>query len=346
MNLPAIADSQAKTTNSSSAILPGAPWLIAHKSMLGVERPYKITLNGQDYILWQNKQGEVFALNNICPHMQAPLSDGWVCPERNTITCPFHALEFDGQGRLYREGKLESKAIAQPLELIADRELIWTYGGFAPRLPIPDLIPRITKGFKFMGVAGEKSIAADFLKCLKINYDFNHACGTHREPFKFSAIAVGNYQENGYYTKLSQTITREDNTLADILKQPALLTTPKTLNNEFEYSFPSTTSIVTTSFSGQIAQLFVLYPQKENQTKTFILLYAKPKHQWFGKLIFSLFRNDFLKAFDLVIEQDTTTLENLYPSQKPKIRLPREEIMFYAEQLYRQWGDDVSRERG
>ncbi len=187
MNLPVIANFPSETTNCSQAILPGAPWLIAHKSMLGVEKPYKITLNGQDYVLWQNKQGEVFALNNICPHMQAPLSDGWVCPERNTITCPFHALEFDGQGRLYREGKLESKAITQPLELIIDRELIWTYGGFEPRLPIPDLIPRITAGFEFMGVAGEKSIAADFLKCLKINYDFNHACGTHREPFKFSA---------------------------------------------------------------------------------------------------------------------------------------------------------------
>lgn len=48
MNLPVIADSQVPTTNSSSAILPGAPWLVAHKSMLGVERPYKITLNGRD----------------------------------------------------------------------------------------------------------------------------------------------------------------------------------------------------------------------------------------------------------------------------------------------------------
>lgn len=33
-----------------SPILPGAPWLIAHKSMLGVTRPNKITLNGQDYV--------------------------------------------------------------------------------------------------------------------------------------------------------------------------------------------------------------------------------------------------------------------------------------------------------
>ncbi len=127
----------------------------------------------------------------------------------------------------------------------------------------------------------------------------SHLSLARSEAMPEGLIAVGNYQENGYYTKLSQTITREDNTLADLLKQPALLTTPKTLNNEFEYSFPSTTSIVTTSFSGQIAQLFILYPQQENQTKTFVLLYAKPKHQLFGKSIFSLFRKDFIKAFDL-----------------------------------------------
>ena len=84
-------------------ILPGAPWLIAHKSMLGVNQPHKITLNGRDYVLWKNTTGEVFALDNVCPHMQAPLSQGWVCAERDTITCPFHAMEFDGQGRLYQQ---------------------------------------------------------------------------------------------------------------------------------------------------------------------------------------------------------------------------------------------------
>jgi hypothetical protein len=35
-------------------ILPGAPWLIAHRSMLSMNQPHKITLNGQDYVLWQD----------------------------------------------------------------------------------------------------------------------------------------------------------------------------------------------------------------------------------------------------------------------------------------------------
>ena len=50
-------------------ILSGAPWLITHRSMLGVNKPYKVTLNSQDYVLWQNTRGEIFALENVCLHM-------------------------------------------------------------------------------------------------------------------------------------------------------------------------------------------------------------------------------------------------------------------------------------
>jgi phenylpropionate dioxygenase-like ring-hydroxylating dioxygenase large terminal subunit len=333
MSLSGITNASLNIENDRQAILPGAPWLIAHKSMLGVDRPYKITLNGKDYVLWQNKQGEVFALDNVCPHMQAPLSDGWVCQQRNTIACPFHALEFDGKGRLYSEGNSEGKPIAQTVELIVKDDTIWTYGGYEPRLPVPDLIPRLTKEFEFMGVAGEKSISANFLSCLKINSDFNHPYGTHREPFKFRAIEVKNYKENGYKIELTQEITKEDNTLRDILKYPALLTTPKILINKFEYSYPAIVSILTKTVFGEIAQFFLLYPERENQTKTFVLLYAKPKN----KLLLSLLKKSFLKAFDLVVQQDTNIVENLYPPTKPKIKLPNEEIMFYTEKLYSEW---------
>ncbi|WP_338421769.1 hypothetical protein [Nostoc flagelliforme] len=50
-----------------------------------------------------------------------------------------------------------------------------------------------------------------------------------------------------------------------------------------------------------------------------------------------LFKNSVLQAAATVIEQDTGAVESLYSRQKPKIRLPNEEIMFYAEKLYRDW---------
>jgi phenylpropionate dioxygenase-like ring-hydroxylating dioxygenase large terminal subunit len=313
-------------------ILPGAPWLIAHKSMLGINHPKKITLNGQDYVLWQTEKGEVFALDNICPHMQAPLSEGWICQERNTITCPFHALEFDGQGR-YQDGKQDVKPVAKPLDIIIVGDCIWTYCGYEPRLPIPDLIGRISQGFQFLGVTGAKSINGDFLTNLMINYDYNHQNGTHRDVFKIKAIEVSDYEENGYSTKLVQKVIKDDNTLGEILSNPILLTVPKTWFNNFEYAFPSLTSLVINVPVGQVIQIHALYPETENQTKTFILAFGKFKN----RLLTSLLKNSVLKAAATIVEQDTTAIESLYPREKPKIRLPNEEIMFYAEKLYRDW---------
>lgn len=37
--------------------------------------------------------GEVFALNNVCPHEGGPLADGFV--DGNTVMCPLHAWTFD-----------------------------------------------------------------------------------------------------------------------------------------------------------------------------------------------------------------------------------------------------------
>jgi YD repeat-containing protein len=325
-------------TTSVSVVLPGAPWLIAHRSMLGVNQPYKITLNDQDYVLWQNTQGKISALENVCPHMQAPLSDGWICESRNSIACPFHALEFDGDGRLLKDGTPSGQPIAKPLELIVQDNLIWTYGGFTPRLGIPDLIAQRTQGLDFLGVAGENSIQADFLSCIKINYDFNHQNGSHRQSFRLRENRVHAFEYDGYYARVEQTLIREDNTLKEILENPALLSIPKTYQSELKYTFPSTTMFKAAVDFGDLPQFFILYPETACRTKTFVLCYGKWKNSLFTFPGFNtLVTKALLKATNKVVEQDLATLESLYPQQKTKIHLQKEEIMFYVEKLYCEW---------
>lgn len=83
------------------SMLPGAPWLLAHKSMLKINQPRKFSLYGVDYVMWKDTTGAVHALPNACPHMGAMLSEGW-CEVQNdgtsTVVCPFHALPFDAKG--------------------------------------------------------------------------------------------------------------------------------------------------------------------------------------------------------------------------------------------------------
>ena len=49
------------------SMLEGAPWLLAHKSMLEVNKPQKISLYGNDYVIWQDKTETVTVLPNTCP---------------------------------------------------------------------------------------------------------------------------------------------------------------------------------------------------------------------------------------------------------------------------------------
>ncbi len=39
--------------------------------------------------------GRLHALNNICPHRQGPLAEGWI--EGDAVLCPWHAWAFDLQ---------------------------------------------------------------------------------------------------------------------------------------------------------------------------------------------------------------------------------------------------------
>ncbi|HZY62588.1 MAG TPA: Rieske (2Fe-2S) protein [Edaphobacter sp.] len=40
-----------------------------------------------------NVNGKLAALDNICPHRQGPLGQGWI--EGNSVVCPWHSWTFD-----------------------------------------------------------------------------------------------------------------------------------------------------------------------------------------------------------------------------------------------------------
>jgi phenylpropionate dioxygenase-like ring-hydroxylating dioxygenase large terminal subunit len=317
-------------------ILPGAPWLIAHRSMLGLNKPFKIRLNGQDYVLWQNAQGEILALDNVCPHMQASLADGWVNPERGTITCPFHALEFDGQGHYCPSGKASGQPLLQSLPLEIRGDLIWTYGGHEPKMPIPDTIERLSQGFEFVGTTVGTSINGTFLSNLLVNYDYNHQNGTHREMFRLNDIQVSNYLENGYYTTLKQHVQRDENTFAEIVKNPTLKLLPSNWTNDFEYAFPCLTTLKGDLPFGRIFQIHSLYPEDETHTQTFILMFAQLTNP-IVKLLKNALKPSMLNSAQTIIDQDSVAIEHSYPREPRKIKLPNEHIMDYAEKLYYDW---------
>ncbi|MGL4882763.1 MAG: Rieske 2Fe-2S domain-containing protein, partial [Waterburya sp.] len=206
------------------SMLEGAPWLLAHKSMLQTNKPQKISLYGKDYVMWQDKKGEINALPNICPHMGAMLSEGW-CEAKadgtSTLVCPFHALEFDGDGCTILPGT-DQQTLSQlkPLELIIKDDFIWSYGDYEPKIPIPDILEKIAQKYEFIGYTADTSVKTDLRSMLLIMHDYNHQNGTHRDLFEITEVKFERFIDNGYHSEAFYDMPTAPKTFWQKLKQP------------------------------------------------------------------------------------------------------------------------------
>jgi len=52
---------------------------------------------GDELVFFRNKQGEVVALSDVCPHRGASLSEG-DCFYHGFVSCPYHGATYDGDG--------------------------------------------------------------------------------------------------------------------------------------------------------------------------------------------------------------------------------------------------------
>jgi nitrite reductase (NADH) small subunit len=52
----------------------------------------EVNVNDRTYVIC-NVEGELYALDGVCPHRGAPLAHGAL--HEHTIVCPWHAWEFD-----------------------------------------------------------------------------------------------------------------------------------------------------------------------------------------------------------------------------------------------------------
>ncbi|BAY20183.1 hypothetical protein NIES21_60530 (plasmid) [Anabaenopsis circularis NIES-21] len=68
-----------------------------------------------------------------------------------------------------------------------------------------------------------------FCQCVSpINYDYNHQSGTHRDLFGIKANHVSLFEHEGYWAKVVQELEREDTTWNHLIRNPLVVTAPKT----------------------------------------------------------------------------------------------------------------------
>ena len=318
------------------SMLEGAPWLVAHKSMLEKNKPLKISLYGKDYVMWKDKNGKVNALPNICPHMGAMLSEGW-CDRKSDgtskIVCPFHALEFDSNGCTILPGtNKKTLPQMQPLELIIKGDFIWSYGDHQAKIPIPNILDEISQNYEFIGYTADTSVETDLKSMLLVMHDYNHQNGTHRELFEITEVRFEKFIDNGYHSETFFDAPTASKTLWEKLKQPNQILLPDVIKAHLENYFPSLVIFYGNSPLGKLAQCHLFVPESLTKTRTYILLFAQTNNP-IGKL----FKNQFLKLSQVVVEQDAGILTKIYKDTPQKIKLNNEVGMDWVKRNFSNW---------
>ncbi len=304
-------------------MLQGSPWLLTHRSMLKPNQPIKVSLYGQNYVMWQDSNREIHALPNACPHMGAMLSEGWCVAKSDgtsTIACPFHALEFDQTGSTVVPGSNKAtKSLLKPLELIIQGDLIWSYGGAEPKIPIPTVLNEFAAEYEFAGVAGHRSVKTDLLTMLLNMHDYNHQNGTHRPLFEIESVDFKQFIDHGLHSHAYYDMPRAKPKVRDILKNPALLAMPKVMKAHLENHFPAIVIFHGETSIGTIKQCHIFVPESETHTRTYVVVFGK-----FTNPVFRLLKGNILKLVETVVEQDADVLGKLYANTPQHIKLNNE----------------------
>ena len=65
---------------------------------VGRSNPAQVKMLGEDLCLFRGKHGQIVAIQDICPHRGARLSEG-DCHYKGTVACPYHGWVYDEQGK-------------------------------------------------------------------------------------------------------------------------------------------------------------------------------------------------------------------------------------------------------
>ncbi|MCP2041598.1 phenylpropionate dioxygenase-like ring-hydroxylating dioxygenase large terminal subunit [Neisseria sp. HSC-16F19] len=160
-------------------------WYIAATSAAVKKRPQCVQLFGTHYVVFHRGGGGVFAaLQDRCPHRNAPLSAGKVCDGQ--IQCPYHGWRFDGDGRLAAIPALTAQALpairVPALHCMEQDGYVW----LCPGTPATDTPLR----FAHLGEPGWTSFrmrtrfAAPVAQCLENFLDCPHAVYVHESWFR------------------------------------------------------------------------------------------------------------------------------------------------------------------
>jgi phenylpropionate dioxygenase-like ring-hydroxylating dioxygenase large terminal subunit len=266
------------------------------------------------------------------------LSEGW-CHERedktSAVVCPFHALEFDAEGCTILPGS-NKKTLPQlePLELIIQGDFIWSYGGYEPKMPIPNILNEIASQYEFIGHTADTSVETDLLPMLLNMHDYNHQNGTHRPLFKIEEVQFGSFIDSGHQSHAFYNMPTAPTSWREKLSNPDLLLLPEVIKAHLENHFPSLVIAHVENWLSKVAQVHLFVPESKTRTRTYVLMYGIAKHPAFKV---KALRKKFLDFVQVIVEQDADILSKIYPNTQQQIKLNNEVGMDWVRRNFKNW---------
>jgi len=162
-------------------------WVAAFGDEVGRE-PLARWMLDTPVVLYRTEAGEAVALEDRCPHRQAPLSSGRI--RGDAIECGYHGFQFGSNGRCVRVPSMSAPAPIK-VESYPVREigpLIWIYLGDMEKIdevPPPPVIDwAADPGFNIR--KGWMEIAANYLLLKENVLDLTHLGYVHAESFQIT----------------------------------------------------------------------------------------------------------------------------------------------------------------
>ncbi len=120
-------------------------WYVAEWSETLTDKPVRVTLLGQRFVLFRDSSGQAHCLSDVCLHRGGSLSGGWT--KKDCVVCPYHGWQYSGKGQVMlvpSEGEsfnIIDKARIDSYPTEERYGMIWVFLGDLPeeeRFPIPD----------------------------------------------------------------------------------------------------------------------------------------------------------------------------------------------------------------
>jgi phenylpropionate dioxygenase-like ring-hydroxylating dioxygenase large terminal subunit len=145
--------SESRRTMISGTYLRNAWYVAAWSDDLADGQLLGRTILKQRIVFYRKSNGDVAALQDICPHRFAPLHMGKII-RGDGVRCPYHGLEFDSSGACIRNPhgarNIPARASVRSYPVVEKHKAIWIWMGDRPaddaRVPdfsVLDNVPRM-----------------------------------------------------------------------------------------------------------------------------------------------------------------------------------------------------------